>query len=118
VVVARLSRSEKTNQVSEMYRKRHVAEQQAASARSVRNHLEASTLSSMLDDRKFVTSRSDLKQLAARYNVDVSVLDRLTRFVNTPSIGEGTVIRTVDKDGQEKITMQVCLLINLSCSVV
>ncbi|KAF8507256.1 hypothetical protein JB92DRAFT_2735731 [Gautieria morchelliformis] len=103
---------------SEMYRKRHVAEQQAASGRPVRNHLEASTLSTLLDDRKFVTSRSDLKQLAARYTVDVSVLDRLARFVNSPSIGDGTVVRRVDKDGQERITMQVCLHLKWSSSVV
>lgn len=91
-----------------MYQTRNIAEQQAASARPVRNRLEAATLSTLLDDRKFVTSRSDLEQLAARYTVDVAVLERLARFVNSPSIGEGTVVRTVGDDGNERITMKVC----------
>jgi len=94
------------NEVSEIYRARGIAEQQATSAKPVRNRLGAVSLSSLLDDRKFVTSQSDLAQLAARYTVDISVLESLARFVNTPSIGEGTVVRTVGDDGQEKITMQ------------
>jgi hypothetical protein len=98
-----------------MYRARHVAEQQAASARPVRNRLEAGTLSTLLDDHKYVTSRSDLEQLAARYTIDVAVLERLARFVNSPSIGEGTVVRTVGEDGQERITMQVCEFTRSPC---
>ena len=74
----------------------------------MRNRLNAATLSTLLDDRKFATSRSDLDRLAARYTVDVSILERLAGFVNSPSIGEGTVVRTVSDDGQEKVTMQVC----------
>ena len=96
-----------------MYRTRDISEQQAASARPVRNRMDAGTLSTLLDDRKFVTSRTELEQLAARYNLDVAVLERLTRFVNSPSIGEGTVVRTVGDDGQEKITMQVSVLARL-----
>ncbi|KAF8590546.1 hypothetical protein K439DRAFT_1657317 [Ramaria rubella] len=98
--------AQKTHQTSEIYRRRHLSEQQAASARPVRNRLAASTLSSLLDDRKFVTSRSDLELLAAGYTVDVAVLESLTKFVNSPSVGEGTVVRTVSEDGQERITMQ------------
>ena len=90
-----------------MYRMRHVAEEQAVSAKPVHNRLGASTLSSLLDDRKLVTSRSDLERLAAKYTIDVSVLERLARTVNSPSIREGSVVRTVSDDGQETITMQV-----------
>jgi hypothetical protein len=106
-------KNKETKQVTEMYRTRDLAEQQATSARPVLNRLGAASLSSLLDDRKFVTSRSDLEHLSARYTVDVPVLENLARFVNSPSIGEGTVVRTVGEDGQEKITMQVRMLIRL-----
>jgi len=68
-----------------------------------------------MDDRKFARSKEDLEQIARRYNVDVDVLEHLVRYVNTPSIGEGTVVRKVNvQDGQESITMKVCLLSFLS----
>ncbi|KAF8520220.1 hypothetical protein BU17DRAFT_89217 [Hysterangium stoloniferum] len=95
------------NQVVDMYRARDISEQQAASSRPVLNHLGAGALSNLLEDRKHIVAPPDLGQLATRYTIDVSVLNDLVRFVNSPSIAEGTVVRSVNSDnGAERITME------------
>ncbi|KIJ44132.1 hypothetical protein M422DRAFT_168942, partial [Sphaerobolus stellatus SS14] len=96
------------DQVADIYRARDISEQQALSSKPIQNHLMADALSELLDDRKLAASRADIEQIARRYAVDMSVLESLVRFVNTPSVGEGTVVRTMNNEnGQEKITMKV-----------
>lgn len=97
------------NPLKEIHQKREASELEAASFKPIRNRLHASTLTELLDERKNVSSAAEMAELAKKYNVDLQVLERLARFVNSPSIGEKTVTRTVDhEDGMEKITMQVC----------
>ena len=97
----------KADHLSDIHKTRVLVERQTTSARPVRNRLGATSLSHLLDDRKFVTSSSDLEHLASRYFIDVAVLEGLARFVNSPSIGQRTVVRNVGEHGQEKITTQV-----------
>lgn len=73
---------------------------------STRIPLLASTLSDMLDERKSVTSRKELERLAAKYKIEVAELESLSRFVNSPSIGEGTTVRKI-QNGEENVTMTV-----------
>lgn len=42
--------------------------------------------------------------------MDVAKLERLARFVNAPTIGEGTTVKTTDENGEELITSKVRVL--------
>jgi len=67
----------------------------------------AASLAELLDDRKLAASKEDIEQIARRYNIDVDVLQHLVGYVNTPSVGEGSVVRTVaPENGAERITMK------------
>lgn len=95
-----------------MYEARKISEQQVASPHPIPNYLPAASLANLLEDRKFMTSKTEVRRLAARYNFNYSSLEDLVRFVTTPSIGEGTVVRTKNSaTGEEKMTMKVSRLI-------
>jgi len=79
------------------FRSRQQSEAEAAS-HPVRNHLLAPALSDLLDDRKRVTSIQELQSLATRYGVDVDKLERLARYVNSPSADEGTRRKVVEQE--------------------
>lgn len=64
-------------------------------------------LSDLLDERKHVTTRKELESLAERYGIDVEKLESVARFVNTPTVEDGSVRRVTDEDGNEKVTMLV-----------
>jgi hypothetical protein len=83
------------------------SEKQASRGHPAPNRLLASSLSDLLDARKSVTSRRELEALAKSYNVDVGTLEKLGRYVNTPSVGEGMTVRTLDENGVEHVSMKV-----------
>lgn len=96
---------------------RNISEAQAASHAPPPNRLLASALFSALEERKHLSSSERtpeaLKKLAARYNVDAEVLERLSRSVNTPSEVEGSRKKVVDEEGQERYTVlvrDICIL--------
>lgn len=67
----------------------------------------AMTLSDLLDERKHVATRKELMSLAERYGIDVEKLESVARFVNTPTVEDGSVRTVTDSDGNEKVTMLV-----------
>ena len=90
-----------------MYRSRLQSEVEASPAHHTRNRILAASLSELLESRKTVKSQEELRALAERYDVDVAKLTELARFINTPSIDEGTIVRSVNQDGEETLTMTV-----------
>lgn len=83
------------------------SEMDANAGSSTRNRLLAPSLIDLLDERKAVTSPQELDRLAAKYNMDPSVLESLARFVNSPSADETTVRKVVDEDGAERFLTTV-----------
>lgn len=67
----------------------------------------AASLHELLEERKSVSSMEELNKLAKRYDIDITKLQSVARFVNSPSVAEGTVKRTVGDDGAERITWNV-----------
>ncbi|GLB35352.1 hypothetical protein LshimejAT787_0209170 [Lyophyllum shimeji] len=95
----------KAAETHQLFKSRIESEHEAASPRPVHNRLHAAALSELLDKRKDARSVQDVEQLAKQYNIDVAKLEHLAQFVNTPSVQSGTVVRTVEKDGQESVMM-------------
>jgi crotonobetainyl-CoA:carnitine CoA-transferase CaiB-like acyl-CoA transferase len=91
-----------------MYHSRMRSEAEASS--STKNRLLASSLTELLEGRKSVTNSAELETLAKRYHIDAAKLGQISRVVNTPSIDERTVVRTMDKHGEESLTMMVSWL--------
>jgi len=52
-----------------------------------------------------VKSQAELQALAERYDIDVTKLTELVRFINTPSIDESSIVKTRNQDGEEIVTM-------------
>lgn len=71
------------------------------------NRLLALSLSDILDERKAASSSAEIAEIARNYGMDAQTLERVARFVNTPSVAPQDVTRTVGKDGEEKTTMLV-----------
>jgi hypothetical protein len=94
------------NNAQQLYKARVQSEEQAASTEKTQNRVSASTLTALLHERKNATSTAQLKAIADKYNMDLGQVQRL-RFVNTPSVAEGSTKKTVDKDGVEHITYKV-----------
>ncbi|KAI0049673.1 hypothetical protein FA95DRAFT_1588093 [Auriscalpium vulgare] len=91
--------------VSRLFNSRAQAEQDAAGANTPRNRLWGYALDQLLEERQSVGTREEQSQLAERYGMDAAKLESLARYVNTPSIPEGSIVRVIGKDGEEKITM-------------
>ncbi|KZS99012.1 hypothetical protein SISNIDRAFT_480599 [Sistotremastrum niveocremeum HHB9708] len=85
---------------------RKESEQEAVSGVPIRNRLQARVLAELLNERKSVTSHAELLALAERYSMDADVLERLSVYVNTPSVSENQTIRLVGKDGDDRILMK------------
>ncbi|KAI6109858.1 hypothetical protein F5141DRAFT_1117116 [Pisolithus sp. B1] len=85
-----------TDHAQAMYRSRMQSEVEATNIRVVRDRLLASSLSSLLDTRKSVTTTTELESLATRYGIGVGMLQQLCRHFNTPSADERTIVRTMD----------------------
>jgi hypothetical protein len=73
------------------------------------NRLLALSLSDILDARKSASSSVEISEIARSYGMDAKTLERVARFVNTPSVAPQDVTRTVGKDGEEKTAMLVRL---------
>jgi len=50
-----------------------------------------SILSDLLDKRKAIHSKQDIEALSKEFGVEIDTLDRLTRFVNSPSIDSSSI---------------------------
>ncbi len=96
------------NQIQHIYEARLQSELEARSPQTPRNHLLAATLEDLLEERKKSRSQEQLTNLAKKYNIDVARLENLARFVNTPNVDPESVVKTVDDDGTERVTMKVC----------
>lgn len=90
-----------------MHRSRLQSEVEADPSNSKRNRLLSSTLSELLNERKAANSRKAIEGLANNYGMDIAKLESLARFVNTPTIGEGTRTVIRDGNGEETITSTV-----------
>lgn len=88
-----------------MIRAREASEQMAASNTVPSNRVLALSLSDVLDARKSARSTQEIGEIAQSYGMDIQTLQRVARFVNTPSVAPQNVTRIVGKDGEEKTTM-------------
>jgi ABC-type ATPase with predicted acetyltransferase domain len=79
----------------------------AASNTVPSNRMLALALSDVLDARKSASSTQEIGEIAKSYGMDSETLQRVARFVNTPSVAPQNVTRVVGKDGEEKTTMVV-----------
>ncbi|KAA1471341.1 hypothetical protein DENSPDRAFT_776207 [Dentipellis sp. KUC8613] len=102
-------------QIRRRFESRAQSEADAASSHAPRNRLLAASLSDLLDQRKYATSRKELEKFAEQYGIEVQKLESVARYVSTPSVDEKTAIRMVEDNGEESITMVVSL--RLSCLV-
>ncbi|TDL27542.1 hypothetical protein BD410DRAFT_782645 [Rickenella mellea] len=85
--------------------KREQSEQQADSPMPTQNRILASSLFDLLEQTKTISTRRELENVARKYGMDVSVLESVSRSVNTPSVDERTITKTVGEDGTENVTM-------------
>ncbi|TCD65405.1 hypothetical protein EIP91_002704 [Steccherinum ochraceum] len=94
------------DQVSRTFQSRLQSEQQATSSGSTRNRLVVSALTSLLDEKKASSRSGDLQSLADLYHIDLAQLQRIVRYVNSPSVDPESVVRTLNDDGTERTTMK------------
>lgn len=64
-------------------------------------------MSYLFDERKSARSTQDIERLAKEYGIDASKLENLARYVSSPSVQSGSEKRTVEKDGEESVMIQV-----------
>jgi hypothetical protein len=95
------------DQVNRMHQTRARSEIEATPSHAARNRILSATLSELLDERKQATSFKELERIANKYDMDIAKLESLARFVNTPTIGEGTTTRTKDTNEEQIITSTV-----------
>ncbi|EGO18621.1 hypothetical protein SERLADRAFT_375029 [Serpula lacrymans var. lacrymans S7.9] len=88
-----------------MYQTRAQSEAEASSSNSVQNRMLGSTLSDLLDARTAASSQKELDALADKYNIDMEKFTELSRYVNSPSIDEDTIVVSTDGDGEEVRSM-------------
>ena len=86
---------------------RDISEQQASSHSSTKNRMTAGMLFDLLEQRRSITSRSELSSLVGRYDIEPAVLERVATIVNTPSVAEGSRRKILEDDGRERWTMLV-----------
>lgn len=98
---------------NKLHQTRIQSEVEANPSHSTRNRILSSTLSNLLDARKSL-SKTDIEAIENHYGVDAAKLESLARFVNTPSIDEGSRRKMVDENGAEVITSKVCAFILLN----
>lgn len=89
------------------------ASEKQASTRTTRNRVTADVLAYLLERRTMPAKDQSIKDIAEQYGMDAKTLEDVAKHVNYPTIAEGSVVRVVGKDGEEKVTMKVrlaCLL--------
>ncbi|TFK72511.1 hypothetical protein BDN72DRAFT_763214 [Pluteus cervinus] len=94
-----------------LFNSRAQSELEASSHKLARNHLTAGTLSLLLDERKSVSSKEELDDLAKKWNLDgESKVQSLAKFVNSPSVHSGRrVVTGIGKDEEIVLTPVSCL---------
>jgi hypothetical protein len=92
-----------------LFKSRAQSEYEASAPTPTRNRLLAANLSDLLDERKSAKTRGDLQRLSDRYVIDFTKLESLSRFVTSPSVQGSSTVRTVGKDGEERVTTAVSL---------
>lgn len=85
------------------------ASEKQASARTTRNRVTADVLAYLLERRTMPSSEQSIKDLAEQYGMDATTLEDVAKHVNHPTVAEGSVVRVVGKDGEERVTMKVLL---------
>lgn len=68
------------------------------------NRLDAASLVALLEARRQARSPEDAQRVAARWNVDLALVDRLAAFVNPPTVGPDAVVE--DDQGQQKLVVR------------
>jgi hypothetical protein len=96
-----------------MYQIRVQAEVEATMSLAPHNRLLSATLSRLLEERKKAASPKEIERIANKYDMDIKKLESLARFVNSPTIDEGTTVRTRGPNGDETITSTASLVIDL-----
>lgn len=86
---------------------------EARSFQPAKGHLFATTLTDLLEEYKAISSRQDVEDLAKRYDIDVSKLESLVCYVNSPTVNPDSVKRTLDNEGNEHTTMKVRMVMTL-----
>ncbi|KAG8822955.1 hypothetical protein FRC19_004910 [Serendipita sp. 401] len=61
---------------------------------------DAYSLSQLLEERKYARTVEDANQLAKKYNLDPELVQRLSKIVNTPTLGRETTLNM--KDGERR----------------
>lgn len=73
-----------------LQRRKELEQEEGASAASVsssiRNKLTVSSLVTLLDARKEIKSAEEYRRLCADFNCDPEAVDRLCRYISSPSI--------------------------------
>jgi len=64
-----------------------------------------------LDKRKSIRSKQDLEILAKEFSVEIDTLDRLTRFVNSPSIDSSSIRPAKGKSEEEGFVATVSIIL-------
>ncbi|KAJ2930101.1 hypothetical protein H1R20_g7044, partial [Candolleomyces eurysporus] len=99
------TQSNQVKEINRLFQSRAASEDEASSLRPSPNHLYAASLHELLDARKSARSKAELELLAKRYNVDYDKMERLAKFVNSPSVDERLTVKNVDKNGDERLTL-------------
>ncbi|EAU88136.2 hypothetical protein CC1G_03808 [Coprinopsis cinerea okayama7 len=90
--------------INRLFQSRLASEEEASSLKPSKNRLFASSLHDLLNERKAAQTRQDLDKLARKYDVDVDKMERLARFLSTPSVDQALSVKNVDKNGEETLT--------------
>lgn len=83
------------------------SEEEARSPRLTPNRLVAESLLELLEERKYVATQKGLEILVKKHGMDLEKLERLARRVNSVSVDQDTVKRSVSEDGHESVFMLV-----------
>ena len=90
-----------------------------SSSQPAKNTLYAFMLSDLLDKRKSARSKQDLEELSKEFKVEIGALDRLTRFVNSPSIDSSSIRPAKGKSEEEGFVATVSIIsIPTGCRIV
>ncbi|KAF7440764.1 hypothetical protein PC9H_001112 [Pleurotus ostreatus] len=93
------------NDATQIFERRRRAEEEAFSLQHQTGRIDAYSLTDLLDARKSCTSAADLRQLAENYRMDPSVVEELSRSVNSPSVDRNRVRTVIGKDGEELVSV-------------
>ena len=88
-----------------------------SSSQPTKNALHAFILSDLLDKRKSVHSKQDIEALSQQFGVEIDTMDRLTRFVNSPSIDSSRIRPAKGKSEEEGFVATVSIFLLYGCQI-